>query len=76
MKKIALTVAILALGIAGCAKSNDADNMTANDMNTENAASTDMNASMNEATPENAAENALENASNAVSNTAGNSTSK
>jgi hypothetical protein len=69
MKKVAVTVAVLALGLAACAKNDAANNdMTANDMVTENAAETDMNASMNEATPENVAANALEDAGNAVEN--------
>ncbi len=58
MKKVAVTVAVLALGLAACAKNNAANNdMTSNDMYTENATGADMNA----ATPENVAENALEN---------------
>jgi outer membrane lipoprotein SlyB len=65
MKKVAVTVAVLALGLAACAKNNEANNLTANDMYTENAAGTDMNASMND---EAAASNALENASNSVEN--------
>lgn len=65
MKKIAVTVAVLALGLAACAKNDAANNdMTANDTYTENAADTDVNASMN------AAENALDNAGNAVDNAA------
>ena len=60
MKKVAVTVAVLALGLAACAKNDAANNdMTANDMYTENAADTDMNVSMN--ATENAAGNALEN---------------
>jgi outer membrane lipoprotein SlyB len=65
MKKVAVTVAVLALGLAACAK-NDANNMAANDMYTENAAETDMNVSMD--ATENAAGNALESASNAIDN--------
>jgi outer membrane lipoprotein SlyB len=64
MKKVAVTVAVLALGLAACAK-NEANNMAANDMYAENAAEADMNASMN---AEEAAGNALENASNAIEN--------
>jgi len=67
MKKVAVTVAVLALGLAACAKSTDANNdMTANDMYTENAADTDMNVSMD--ATENAAGNALESAGNAIDN--------
>jgi outer membrane lipoprotein SlyB len=63
MKKVAVTVAVLALGLAACAKNDAANNdMTANDTYTENAAESDLNTSMN------AAENALENAGNAVEN--------
>ncbi|HET7316183.1 MAG TPA: hypothetical protein VFI88_02010 [Sphingomicrobium sp.] len=65
MKKVAVTVAVLALGLAACAKNNDADNMTANDMYTENTADTDMNMSIN---AEEAASNALDTASNAIDN--------
>ena len=67
MKKVAVTVAVLALGLAACAKSTDATtDMTANDMYTENAADTDMNVSMD--ATENAAGNALESAGNAIDN--------
>ena len=66
MKKIAVTVAVLALGLAACAKSDDANNVSANDTYTENAADTDMNASMNDV--ENVAGNALDAASNAIDN--------
>jgi outer membrane lipoprotein SlyB len=66
MKKIAVTVAVLALGLAACAKSDDANNMSANDTYTENAADADTNASMNDA--ENVAGNALDAASNAIDN--------
>ena len=63
MKKVAVTVAVLALGLAACAKNDAANNdMTANEAYTANAAETDMNAS------ENAAGNALDNAGNAIDN--------
>ncbi len=66
MKKVAVTALVLALGLAACAKSNDANNeMTANESYTENAATTDVNASMN---AEEVASNALETAGNAVDN--------
>jgi outer membrane lipoprotein SlyB len=69
MKKVAVTVAVLALGLAACAKNDAANNeLTANDTYTENAADSDLNASMNEAAPENVAANALENASNSIEN--------
>jgi hypothetical protein len=61
MKKIAVTVAVLALGLAACAK-NNADNTAANDLGTENAATADMNGATNDTT--NAASNALDQASN------------
>jgi outer membrane lipoprotein SlyB len=78
MKKVAVTVAVLALGLAACAKNDNANNeMTANDTYSENATGEDMNA----ATPENVAENALENiqdqaanAQDAVQNMADNAT--
>ena len=66
MKKVAVTVAVLALGLAACAQDNGADNMAANDMMVENETDMDMNMSMNET--ETVAENALENASEAVEN--------
>ena len=66
MKKVAVTVAVLALGLAGCAQNNEANNMAANDIYTENEADADMNMSLNET--EEAAGNALEDASNAVEN--------
>lgn len=78
MKKIALTVAVLALGLAGCNKTA-ADNTAANDINVENAAEYDTNAATNDSM--NAADNALdaagnavENAGNAVDNAASNAT--
>ncbi|HET9811030.1 MAG TPA: circumsporozoite protein [Sphingomicrobium sp.] len=66
MKKVAVTVAVLALGLAACAKSDNANNVSANDTYTENAAETDMNATMTDT--ENAAGNALDSASNAIDN--------
>ncbi|WP_246448880.1 circumsporozoite protein [Sphingomonas sabuli] len=66
MKKVAVTVAVLALGLAACAKNEAAENdMTVNETYTENAAEADLNASMN---AEDVAENALEDASNAIDN--------
>ena len=66
MKKVAVTVAVLALGLAACAQNNEANNTATNDLYTENEAADDMNLSLNET--ENAAGNALENASNAIEN--------
>ncbi len=66
MKKVAVTVAVLALGLAACAQNNEANNMAENDLYTENAAETDMNMSLNET--ENAADTALENATESLEN--------
>jgi outer membrane lipoprotein SlyB len=66
MKKVAVTVAVLALGLAGCAQNDETNNMAANDIYTENAADDDLNLSLNET--ENAAGNALDEASNAIEN--------
>ncbi|HEU5481942.1 MAG TPA: circumsporozoite protein [Sphingomicrobium sp.] len=63
MKKVAVTVAVLALGLAACAQNTDTNNAAANDLAVENETSADMNMGM-DAT--NAADNALENAGNAV----------
>ena len=60
MKKVAVTVAVLALGLAACAK-NNANNVAANDTYADNTATADMNAT-NDTT--NAASNALDEASN------------
>jgi outer membrane lipoprotein SlyB len=69
MKKIAVTVAVLALGLAACAQENEAANdMTANEVYTENAADTDMNMAMDNMSAENVAENALENATQSIEN--------
>jgi hypothetical protein len=65
MKKVAVTVAVLALGLAACAQNNEANNMADNDLMTENEVGADMNMGM-DAT--NAADNALENATNAIEN--------
>ena len=66
MKKVAVTVAVLALGLAACARDDAAENdMTTNEAYTENMAGDDMNVSMN---AEDVAENALENASNSIEN--------
>jgi len=64
MKKVAVTVAVLALGLAACgAKTDDA---VENDTNVENAAEADVNAATTDAT--NAADNALDAAGNAIEN--------
>ncbi len=72
MKKVAMTVAVIALGLAACTK-NDADNTAANDTAVENAAATDTNVAAENATAAadsalNAAGNAVENAGEAVDN--------
>jgi len=70
MKKIAVTVAVLALGLAGCNKTA-ADNTANADANVENAAAYDANAATNDSM--NAADNALNTTDNAVdANAAGN----
>ena len=69
MKKVAVTVAVLALGLAACANQNEADDMTANELAVENEADVDMNMD-NMMTAENVAENALENASESIDNAA------
>lgn len=67
MKKVALTVAVLALGLAACAQNDgEANNAAANDTYAENEADADLNAAAN--TTENAAGNALDAASNAIEN--------
>lgn len=66
MKKVAVTVAVLALGLAACAQDNQANNAAENDLFTENAAETDTNMAMNET--ENVADNALENATESLEN--------
>ena len=68
MKKVAVTVAVLALGLAACNK-NNADNTAANETAVENNAEYDVNAATNDATA--VADNALNAADNAV-NAAGN----
>ena len=64
MKKIALTVAVLALGLAAC--ETKTENAVENDTAVENAAEADVNAATNDAA--NAADNALDAAGNAVEN--------
>jgi hypothetical protein len=75
MKKVAVTVAVLALGLAACTKT--ADTNTANETVVENTATTDVNVATNDAVAANAdaalnapaAENAaVENTGNAVEN--------
>ena len=66
MKKVAVTVAVLALGLAACAENNEANQVAENDLYTENAVETDMNMSMD--ATENAADTALENATESLEN--------
>jgi hypothetical protein len=67
MKKVAVTVAVLALGLAACSK--NADNNAANETAVENNAELDVNAATANADEAlNAAGNAVENAGNAVDN--------
>jgi hypothetical protein len=67
MKKVAVTVAVLALGLAACTK--NADNNAANETAVENNAELDVNAATANADEAlNAAGNAVENAGNAVDN--------
>jgi hypothetical protein len=78
MKKVAVTVAVLALGLAACQPK--AENNAANETAVENNAEYDVNAASNDAANSadaalndlNAAGNAVENASNAVENVANN----
>ena len=75
MKKVAVTVAVLALGLAACQPKTDANNTA--DTNVENAATNDVTAG-NEATT-NADEqlnatNATDNTANAADNSAANTT--
>jgi hypothetical protein len=67
MKKVALTVAVLALGLAACQK--NADNNAANETAVENNADLDVNAATTNADEAlNAAGNAVDNAGAAVNN--------
>ena len=62
MKKIAVTVAVLALGLAAC--DTQTENAAENETAVENAAEADTNAATNDAA--NAADNALDAAGNAI----------
>ena len=62
MKKIALTVAVLALGLAAC--ESRTEEAVENDTKVENAVDADPNAATNDAA--NAADNALDSAGNAI----------
>ncbi len=64
MKTFAVTVAVLALGLAACEAQND--DAVGNEANVEEAANADTTIATNDA--EMAAENALDTASNAIKN--------
>jgi hypothetical protein len=64
MKKFAVTVAVLALGLAAC--QSQTEEAAENDTNVENAVESDTNAATNDAA--NAADNALDAAGNAIEN--------
>lgn len=80
MKTIAVTVAVLALGLAACTNNDAADNAAANETVVENAAETDTNAAVMTAdnaldaagNSVDAAANAVDNAADAVDNAADN----
>lgn len=65
MKKVAVTVAVLALGLAACEAQNQ-DNAVGNEANVEDAANADTMAATNDAAA--SADNALDAASNAIEN--------
>ena len=67
MKKVAVTVAVLALGLAACEAQTE-ENAVGNEVAVENDAAYDTNMAMNEMDGGNAAENALDAASNAIEN--------
>ena len=64
MKKFAVTVAVLALGLAAC--QSQTEEAAENDTNVENAVEADTNAATTDAA--NAADNALDAAGNAIEN--------
>ena len=65
MKKVAVTVAVLALGLAACEAETE-EAAVGNEVVLENEAGTDMDMAVNDANM--AADNALENASEAIEN--------
>ena len=65
MKTVAVTVAVLALGLAACEARNE-DNAVGNEANVEDAANADTTAATNDAAA--SADNALDAASNAIEN--------
>ena len=74
MKKVAVTVAVLALGLAACQPKAE-DNAVGNEANVEDTANADVNAATDNASVVadnalDAAGNAIDNAGNAVENAA------
>ena len=67
MKKIAVTVAVLALGLAAC-QSKTEENAVGNEATVENAAESDTTAAVNDSAA--AADAALDNATNEIANAA------
>lgn len=65
MKKIAVTVAVLALGLAACEADRD-DNAMDNEIYVENEAADDVNLATDDMNAAAAADNALDDAGNAV----------
>jgi uncharacterized protein YcfL len=65
MKKVAVTVAVLALGLAAC-EADTEENAVGNEVVLENEAGTDLNMGMDDANM--AADNALDVATNAIDN--------
>lgn len=65
MKKAAVAVAVLVLGLAACEARNE-ENAVGNEADVENAADADINAATTDAA--NAADNALDAAGNAIEN--------
>ena len=68
MKKVAVTVAVLALGLAACEAQTE-ENAVGNEVAVENEAEYDVNMATNEMDAGNAAENALEEVTEAAENT-------
>ena len=68
MKKVAVTVAVLALGLAACQPRAE-ENAVGNEANLEDTANADVNAATNDAVDAgNAADNLLDQAGNEISN--------
>jgi predicted small secreted protein len=67
MKKFAVAVSVLALGLAACGGTTE-ENAMENEVTVENEAEFDTNLAVNELDAGNAAENALDDATNAIDN--------